>query len=52
MNLNGKSAIVTGAASGIGHGIALAFARAGAKLAIADLNLAAAEAIRGGWFMH
>jgi 3-hydroxybutyrate dehydrogenase len=51
MRLDGKSAIVTGAASGIGRGIALAFARAGAKVAIADLNLgaaeAAAEAIRG-----
>jgi 3-hydroxybutyrate dehydrogenase len=51
MELSGKRAIVTGAASGIGHGIALAFARAGAKVAIADLNLAAAEtaaeAIRG-----
>jgi 3-hydroxybutyrate dehydrogenase len=44
MKLDGKSAIVTGAASGIGYGIALAFARAGAKVAIADLNLAAAEA--------
>jgi 3-hydroxybutyrate dehydrogenase len=44
MRLRGKSAIVTGAASGIGKGIALAFAREGARVTIADLDLAAAEA--------
>src|SRR5262245_43667134 len=38
MNLNGKSAIVTGAASGIGAEIARVFADAGAKVCIADLN--------------
>jgi 3-hydroxybutyrate dehydrogenase len=43
MKLQGKSAIVTGAASGIGKGIALAFAREGANVAIADLNLGAAN---------
>ncbi|WP_206076792.1 3-hydroxybutyrate dehydrogenase [Massilia horti] len=43
MKLDGKSAIVTGAASGIGREIALTFGRKGAKVAIADLNLAAAE---------
>jgi 3-hydroxybutyrate dehydrogenase len=43
MDLQGKSAIVTGAASGIGREIALTFARAGAKVAIADLNLDAAN---------
>jgi len=42
--LHGKSAIVTGAASGIGRAIAVAFARAGAKVAIADLSLDAASA--------
>jgi 3-hydroxybutyrate dehydrogenase len=42
--LHGKSAIVTGAASGIGRAIAVAFARAGAKVAIADLTLDAASA--------
>jgi 3-hydroxybutyrate dehydrogenase len=44
MRLKDKSAIVTGAASGIGKDIALVYAREGAKIAIADLNLDAAEA--------
>ena len=44
MRLRDKSAIITGAASGIGKGIALVFAREGAKVAIADLNKDAAEA--------
>jgi 3-hydroxybutyrate dehydrogenase len=44
MKLKGKTAIITGAASGIGKEIALAFAREGANVAIADLNLAAANA--------
>jgi 3-hydroxybutyrate dehydrogenase len=44
MRLQGKSAIVTGAASGIGKEIALTYAREGAKVAIADLNLDSANA--------
>ncbi len=44
MNLDGKICIVTGAASGIGHGIAERYLRAGAKVAIADLNGEAAQA--------
>jgi 3-hydroxybutyrate dehydrogenase len=44
MRLKDKSAIVTGAASGIGKEIAFIFAREGAKVAIADLNKAASEA--------
>jgi 3-hydroxybutyrate dehydrogenase len=44
MKLKDKSAIITGAASGIGKEIALVFAREGAKVAIADLNKDAAEA--------
>ncbi len=39
MKLKNKVAIVTGAASGIGKEIAMVFAREGAKIAIADLNL-------------
>ncbi|HTV94805.1 MAG TPA: 3-hydroxybutyrate dehydrogenase [Steroidobacteraceae bacterium] len=43
--LQGKVALVTGAAGGIGREIARAFARAGAKLAVADLDRAGAEAV-------
>jgi len=53
MRLKDKVAVVTGAASGIGKEIARTFARAGAMLAIADLDsagahLAAAELNREG----
>ncbi len=44
MRLQGKSAIVTGAASGLGRAIASLYAQEGAKVAIADLNLDAANA--------
>jgi 3-hydroxybutyrate dehydrogenase len=47
MKLRNKVAIVTGAASGIGKEIALRYAREGAKVAIADLNLQAAQAVAG-----
>jgi NAD(P)-dependent dehydrogenase (short-subunit alcohol dehydrogenase family) len=50
MRLEGKVAIVTGAASGMGKAIAEAYAREGAKVVVSDLNLegpnAVAEAIK------
>jgi 3-hydroxybutyrate dehydrogenase len=44
MNLDNKVSIVTGAASGIGLGIAKRYALAGGKVAIADMKLEAAQA--------
>ena len=43
MLLKNKVVIVTGAASGIGKAIAVAFVAEGAKVAIADINLEAAQ---------
>ena len=46
-DLTGQTAIVTGAAQGIGEGIAKRLAQAGARVAVADRNTAAAEASAG-----
>jgi len=43
MNLSGKTALVTGAAQGIGRDIALGLAKDGADVAICDVNLEAAQ---------
>jgi 3-hydroxybutyrate dehydrogenase len=45
MQLNDKVALITGAASGIGREMAIEFARAGARVVIADLKLNAANAV-------
>jgi NAD(P)-dependent dehydrogenase (short-subunit alcohol dehydrogenase family) len=45
MELSGKVAVVTGGASGIGRAMALRFAEEGARVAVADLHAAGAEAV-------
>jgi len=47
MNLKGKSAVVTGAASGIGKGIAELLASQGGSVAIADVNFEATKSVAG-----
>ncbi|EFL90806.1 L-iditol 2-dehydrogenase [Ahrensia sp. R2A130] len=42
--LGGKSALITGAARGIGRGFAQAYIREGATVAVADIDLTAAQA--------
>src|SRR5882757_5522018 len=47
MNLQNRSVIITGSGSGIGRACAIAFAKAGASVVVADINLSAAgETVR------
>jgi len=48
MELENKVAVVTGAASGFGRGIAEAFVREGARVACLDVNREGADAVAGG----
>ena len=43
MRLDGKKIFVTGGARGIGKSVAMAFAEAGADIAIVDVDIAEAE---------
>ena len=55
MRLKNKTAIVTGAGSGFGAGIARKFAAEGARVIVADINEAAARAVAqevGGFAQH
>ena len=45
--LDGKTALVTGGASGIGEATCRTFAEAGAEVVIADINAGQAEQLRG-----
>lgn len=47
MRLNNKIALVTGAGSGFGRGIAARFAEEGAKLVVADINKETAKMVAG-----
>ncbi|ELD3254105.1 SDR family NAD(P)-dependent oxidoreductase, partial [Enterobacter hormaechei] len=44
-SLSGKTALITGAGSGLGREVALLMASEGASVGIADLSLASAEEV-------
>ena len=46
MNLKGKSALITGAGSGMGRAMALLFAQQGADIVICDKDLSSAEMVK------
>lgn len=50
--LEGKVALVTGAGSGIGEAIALLFAKEGAKVTLADVDVAGAERVAAAVKQH
>lgn len=52
MRLQGKTAIITGGASGFGRGIAETFGREGANVVILDLNLAGAQEVASSISNH
>jgi len=45
LDLSGRRVLITGAGQGVGRGLALAFATAGAEVLVNDLNAARAEAV-------
>ena len=51
-DLNGKTALVTGGASGLGKGICLTLAQCGADVAVGDLDLAAARIVAAAVAKH
>ena len=46
MNFKGKTALITGAAVGIGRAVAIKMAQSHAKLVLADLNFEKLEALK------
>ncbi|MGA1317081.1 MAG: SDR family NAD(P)-dependent oxidoreductase, partial [Rubrivivax sp.] len=47
MKIEGQAALVTGGGSGLGEAVARELARAGAKVAVIDVNLAGAQRVAG-----